>query len=283
MVRSSGPWRVGLRRLGWMVGRVVPGGLVRRLGEFLPDRRRGQHRHAKPLDFAAPPAGAPPDSSLSLILLVARVVSVPCGQLSRPGDSGQMPPSRPPTQPARDHPTPTRQASRRNPTQEGLPDPAILPTDRNRNLAITPIKRAGGCCRSLAVTPILLPCPLVQLFLLFPDPGCTCGWWWCQGCRRHRGATRSVLDTPPPTVTTIKKSGQSNDQAKGRADQATQQDFATAPGMSDQPAGIPPISSVVDHVPPRERVKLPLWITRVARPTRQPDRRPTNEGRAAVR
>jgi hypothetical protein len=85
-------------------------------------------------------------------------------------------------------PNPTRRASCRNPTQEGQPDPAIHPTDRNRNLALTPSKRASGLVRRTRHCPSSPSGPLVQLFLLFPDPGCT--------------------------VTTIKKSGQSNDQPK---------------------------------------------------------------------
>jgi hypothetical protein len=70
--------------------------------------------------------------------------------------------------------------------------------------------------------------PLVQLFLLFPDPGCSCGWW-CrvkggrpQGVHREATRRRSALDAAPPTVTTIAGPGQSN--------QPTQNDGADSPG-----------------------------------------------------
>jgi hypothetical protein len=129
---------------------------------------------------------------------------------------GQAPPSTPPNLIQHRPLNPSHPSEPPNPTQEGLLDSAICPTDRNWNLAVTPGRdqRLGP---KDAAQPDPRPWPACPALPAFPR-----SWLHVrlvlvrQGCRRHRGATRrrSALDTPPPTVTTIKKSGQINDQPK---------------------------------------------------------------------
>jgi hypothetical protein len=64
-----------------------------------------------------------------------------------PNGMGEGLPGSPPEPPERNRkglPYSAIHPSRRNPTQEGQPDSTIRPTDRNWNLAVTPINRTAG-------------------------------------------------------------------------------------------------------------------------------------------
>jgi hypothetical protein len=169
------------------------------------------------------------------------------------GPAQPNPPPKPPTPPARDRSTrpPTQTAATQ--TQEGLPDPAHHPTDRNRNLAVTPIKRASGCSRRTRPNPILPVWPACPALPAFPRS------------RQHRPLRQSKIgakqrpthndgaDTPSPAVRTPRP----------------------PPSDTTHPTrGDPPISSLFDLDPNVERVRVGLWTTTRPAPT-PPTRHPT--------
>jgi len=86
----------------------------------------------------------------------------------------------------------------------------------------------------------------------------------------HRAATRSGLDTPPPTVTTLGESEQSRKPQPGtsrtRPNQKPNSGTIQARYAGVPSKGEPLFSSLIDLEAPRERVSRNLWTTTINPP-----------------